>query len=755
MELYSDFEVSETNTENLFRNFYGSTTFIEKSAILASYGFVSKKGTKYKGYPDFFLDTPDFDIIVEAKALKHSLAEQEVQWYMRNNNISKKIVGIAISGQEESQVKLSYFYVSNKKKKPQRFNVKDKFVTIDNLEKILYKHISGESISSDELIKTIKTINEIFNDNGVKDTERSLLFSGMLIALTNSNFRSIYNNIEKPDEKDLAKTSQAIPESINMSKQMLEAINNQLTRKINSLSKQFSWVDQFSFIKNLEFNLSEYKKILNIIYKKIYVPFQNEEKQDILGRAYKIFLSRSGKIDNKNIIITPDHIKNLMVKLARLNLNDVVIDTCTGTGGFLMEAMEKLNNLAKDDESMLKNIKEHKLIGFEIDSTLFALACSNMFLHGDGRSNMLYRNSLLETDKKQKFINNKDELLFNFIREQKPTKCIINPPYEKNKPIKFVHQAIDYLEPNGKLIVIMPSPTLTKNQKDGDNSLTGKLLKKARLDYVIKMPLQIFSEQGRTVNTSIFGFTKMPHEPDDEVLFYNLKDDGLVSIQHKGRVDKFNRWNDIENQILQAVKNSKEIKGISKKRKIYKGNLLNCAGFTDVAHSRHNLIKLKDLFTLEKGSLASTNESPDGKFTFVTASDDWKKSDYADEKGPALVYATGASGSLGKSQYVEGEFVASNLCYVLKPRNNEDKPINLKFYNWYFSAIRDQIFDDLADGTSKLTITRESLENYYIEYFPIEEQDRFVKDHVVRYDNLKKEIQEAEQSLVSEINNLI
>ena len=89
-----------------------------------------------------------------------------------------------------------------------------------------------------------------------------------------------------------------------------------------------------------------------------------------------------------------------MVKLARLNLDDVVLDTCTGTGGFLMEAMEKLNNLAKDDENELEKIREHKLIGFELDSTLFALSCSNMFLHGDGRSNMLYRDSLLKTNKK-------------------------------------------------------------------------------------------------------------------------------------------------------------------------------------------------------------------------------------------------------------------------------------------------------------------------------------------------------------------
>lgn len=36
-------EVSETITENIFRNFYGAETFIEKSAIPNIYKFVSKK----------------------------------------------------------------------------------------------------------------------------------------------------------------------------------------------------------------------------------------------------------------------------------------------------------------------------------------------------------------------------------------------------------------------------------------------------------------------------------------------------------------------------------------------------------------------------------------------------------------------------------------------------------------------------------------------------------------------------------------
>lgn len=85
---------SETITENIFRGFYGPKTFIEKSAIPSYYGFYSKKGTGYKGYPDFFLDGQEYCIVVEAKATNHEAAEEEACYYALNNKINKDIVEI-------------------------------------------------------------------------------------------------------------------------------------------------------------------------------------------------------------------------------------------------------------------------------------------------------------------------------------------------------------------------------------------------------------------------------------------------------------------------------------------------------------------------------------------------------------------------------------------------------------------------------------------------------------------------------------
>lgn len=662
------------------------------------------------------------------------------------------MIGIAVSGQDISQIKVTYFYKLKNSSEILPFKVKDSLLSLDSLHKKFLKHKNGEFISNEELTTILKDLNEKFHaDNKIRDTDRSLFFSGLMIALTNNNFRNIYQNITIPSKEEIASIQVAILEAHNLNKAIVEAITKQLESKINNLSKEYSWADKFSFIKNVDFPIVEYKKIIKIIEQKIYTPYMLDEKQDILGKAYKIFLSRAGSAENKNIILTPDHIKGLMIKLARLNVSDVVLDTCTGSGGFLMEAMEKMLNLANDDDKLINNIKEKQLIGFEIDSVLFALACSNMFLHGDGRTNLLYRSSLLKNDI-ENIINSTDSDLLNYIKSLKPTKCIINPPYENKNPILFTKQALDYLEPNGKLIIIMPTPTLAKYQKNG--GLTHDILKIAKLDFVIKMPQNIFTEQKRTVNTSIFGFTKTPHDKDDDVLFYNLKEDGLISIQHKGRLDKNNQWNDIENEIINCINNSIEIKNICEKRKIYKDNVLIASGVQNSKNSHHQLVKFSDLFSIEKGSLAS-DDNEDGEYNFITAATEWKTHSEFTHDCEAIIYAIQAAGSLGRSHYVNGKFVASNLCLILTPKNIKKYPINLEFYNIYFSAIRERIVADLADGTSKLTIGKDVLADYLIEYIPKVEQDNYVEKYITNYKKLIQRLHETEKQMQQEISEIL
>ena len=212
--------VSESITENIFRDFYGTNTFIEKTAIPNYYGFKSKKGTTYKGYPDFFLDNEnnDFVIIVEAKAIEHSSAEAEIKFYIENNSIENKdIIGIAISGQDISQVKITYYIKLQSEEKINKLNVADVMFPLSVIQNKYKKYKNGETISDEDLIKTIKELNEKFHQgNKIRDTQRSLFFSGIMIALTNANFRSTYKHILEPKVEEIITTSTKVLKAHNM-----------------------------------------------------------------------------------------------------------------------------------------------------------------------------------------------------------------------------------------------------------------------------------------------------------------------------------------------------------------------------------------------------------------------------------------------------------------------------------------------------------------------------------------------------------
>ena len=550
--------MAESTTENLFRDFYGPTTFVEKRDIPRKFGFRSKReGSSDDGYPDFFKDMGEWLIVVEAKSgapgpkTSHATAEAEVRSYMTNNAVpDADLVGIAISGQTLDSLTVTYLFRKGGNDEVEVMDGLDSLVPLDVLTTHYQTAAHGDPLSDTELRRFLVQLNERFHkDSRVRDTERSLFFSALMIALDDNPFRAVYQAIEAPDDKRLV-------DARFLNDQIVMAVQRQLSKKVNSRSKEIDWADRFAFVKTIDIPLDEYKEIISDIDERVHQPSKQATKRDVLGRAYKIFLSRAGKMDNKNIILTPDHIKTLMVDLADLDRDDVVLDTCMGSGGFLMDAMEQLVEKAHGDPDRIEDIHNHQLVGIELDPILFALACSNMFLHGDGRSNLLYRDSLINRDRTFS-VAKADEKLRNYVKSLKPNKCVINPPYEGDLPVNFTMSAITYLEEGGRLVTIIPNNTFSKSS---NAKATEAVLSKAQLDFVIDMPQQLFFEQGRGVKTSIFGFTKTSsgHRKDSLVTFVDLEDDGHEVRYGAGRRDT-GRWRAIAFEVERAIRDHLEI----------------------------------------------------------------------------------------------------------------------------------------------------------------------------------------------------
>lgn len=137
------------------------------------------------------------------------------------------------------------------------------------------------------------------------------------------------------------------------------------------------------------------------------------------------------------------------------------------------------------------------------------------------------------------------------------------------------------------------------------------------------------------------------------------------------------------------------------------------------------MIEIGKLFNIEKGSLQSSKCTP-GPYAFITAGEEWKTHIEYTHDCEALVFAMAASGSLGRTHYVDGKFIASDLCFVLTPKKEYVSKINLRFYSFYFNTYRERIVKATATGTSKLAINRKSFSNYQIYLVDIERQNKLL-----------------------------
>jgi type I restriction enzyme, S subunit len=164
---------------------------------------------------------------------------------------------------------------------------------------------------------------------------------------------------------------------------------------------------------------------------------------------------------------------------------------------------------------------------------------------------------------------------------------------------------------------------------------------------------------------------------------------------------------------------------------------------------------MKDIFRIEKGTLQSSKNIP-GEYSFVTASAEWKTHHAYTHDCEALVFACGSSGSLGRTHYVSGKFISSDLCFILTPREEIKDQVFLKFYYYYFNAAREKIVSDLKKGTTKIAINRNDFSNYLIllpgldiqfdTYEKMEKMNLFVK----MIETIKQDSEKLMQAFIQE-----
>lgn len=368
----------------------------------------------------------------------------------------------------------------------------------------------------------IYNLTKRINDNlhfkfGINDLKDRMIFTACALVAKRNN----------------AVLSDGMPYSVlrasifdNLSKSFESAL--QKNRKLEILLNTYSAV-QVNNPENQE-AINDFIECVSSISDNINSDFWQGE--DVMAIFFNEFNRYKGKSDQGQVF-TPDHITSLMYRLIHVDKDDIVLDAACGSGAFLVKAMcNMVQEAGGNNTEKAKEIKHHQLYGIEIDKKIFALACANMLIHKDGKTNLENLDS--STPEAGKWIASKGI-----------TKVLMNPPFEsKYGCIDIVRNVLDNVKPNTLCAFIMPDKKLEKDKKGK------KLMKKHSLLKIIKLPEKVFDAG---VTTSVFIFQAQKPQNDKEIFACYIEDDGLETVKNQGRQDIRDRWQTIEDKWVEII----------------------------------------------------------------------------------------------------------------------------------------------------------------------------------------------------------
>ena len=554
---------NERKTENIVRKYFvkfeGIIDIEEQKSDSPRINKLLKTASKTgdgRGRPEFiisYIANSDLIIVIEYKPniTKHeSINRDRYSDYavdgalLYASHLAKDfdVLAIAVSGETKRELKVSHFlHLKGERKATEIFD--NKLLPPDDY----LKGYSGSPQKSRQDYKTLldfaKTLNEDLHSYKIVESQRSLLISCILIALDNQAFKRSYASHNKPKSlaKNLTETVTAELEDSNIE-----------TNKLENLASQFNFIKTDT---SLSAQPDILKDIIDDVDKNINQFIKTHEYFDVLGQLYIEFLRYANSDKGLGIVLTPPHITDLFAELAQVNKDSIVYDNCAGTGGFLISSMKKMIEDTKGDARKINNIKAGSLIGTEYQAHIFALAISNMYIHQDGKTNII-NGSCFEPK------------IIEAVREKKPTIGFLNPPYKADKKrdrdeLEFIQNNLECLVNGGTCVSIVPMQSALA-VKGNPYEIKKKILANHTLEAVLSMPGELFFNSKVAVVTCVMIFTAhKPHPFNKETYFGYYKDDGFVKRKVQGRYDEFGVWDKIKEKWVSNFLNRKQEAGFS------------------------------------------------------------------------------------------------------------------------------------------------------------------------------------------------
>ncbi len=286
---------------------------------------------------------------------------------------------------------------------------------------------------------------------------------------------------------------------------------------------------------------------------------------DMLGQAYEYLIKHFADLTNKKAgeFYTPRSVVHLMGLIIDPNEGESIYDPACGTGGMLIESIERLKEKGQDYRTL-------KLFGQEKNLTSSAIARMNMFLHGVedfqvSRGDTLRQPAFFEADGLKTF----DCVIANppfSLKEWGATEWASDPygrniagvPPKGNGDMAWVQHMIKSMTAKtGRMAVVLPHGALFR--KGAEGRIRQALLESDLLDAVIGLGQNIFYGTQLAACVMVFR-AKKPTTRKKKVLFIDASDQIRVgraqNFLEPEHVDRIFQWyhdyKDVENYVKVA-----------------------------------------------------------------------------------------------------------------------------------------------------------------------------------------------------------
>ncbi len=293
----------------------------------------------------------------------------------------------------------------------------------------------------------------------------------------------------------------------------------------------------------------------------------SETDLDIKGKVFQKFFADFFK-GTAGQYFTPLNIVRFMVECFDLRQNDLVLDPSCGSGGFLLQTLQYMQEKSKklDGEYNQKrfwhSFAEKNLYGIEISGGISQTAKMNMIIHDDGHTNVITADGL---DSFENFIkkNNKfQKNTFNFIFTNPPFGSSIpaSKPYfedfsfaksevhfidkiiDKKSPkdlsaqkseILFLERYFEFLKEEGIVACVLPDGILTNSSLQ---NVRDYLLERFYLLASFSLPQHTFSNYGAGVKSSILVLKKKDKKAIKAFLDKKEAIQNAITQKHKDEI---------------------------------------------------------------------------------------------------------------------------------------------------------------------------------------------------------------------------